>query len=64
MAPCDSQKLIPQITTIKEGGSVNFIISGGHVVAVYDDGTQPEDIDSALEPPCAFPPHYRHCRPL
>jgi hypothetical protein len=51
----NTHELIPQITTIKEGGSVNFIISGGHVVAVYDDGTQPEDIDSAIEPPCAFP---------
>jgi hypothetical protein len=30
-------ELIPQIATIKEGGSVNFIISGGHVVAVYDE---------------------------
>jgi hypothetical protein len=37
--------LIPQIATIKQGGTVNFIISGGHVVAVYDNGTQPEDIN-------------------
>ena len=37
--------LIPQVATIKEGGTVNFVISGGHVVAVYDDGTQPEDIN-------------------
>ena len=29
---------------IKEGDSVNFIISGGHVLAIYDDGTKPEDI--------------------
>jgi hypothetical protein len=55
----NTHELIPQITTIKEGGSVNFIISGGHVVAVYDDGTQPEDIDiikeDAIEPDCDFP---------
>jgi hypothetical protein len=51
----NNHELIPQITTIKEGGSVNFSISGGHVVAVYDDGTQPEDIGPAIEPNCAFP---------
>jgi hypothetical protein len=48
----NNHELIPNIATIKEGGSVNFIISGGHIVAVYDDGTQPEDIGSAIEPPC------------
>ena len=51
----NNHELIPQITTIKEGGSVNFIISGGHVVAIYDDGTQPEEIGSAIEPDCTFP---------
>jgi hypothetical protein len=47
--------LIPQIATIKEGGTVNYIISGGHVLAVYDDGTKPEDIGTEIEPDCAFP---------
>ena len=42
----NNHELIPQIATIKDGGSVNFIISGGHVVAIYDDGTQPEDINT------------------
>jgi len=51
----NTHELIPQITTIQAGGSVNFIISGGHIVTVYDDGTQPEDIGLAIEPPCAFP---------
>jgi plastocyanin len=52
----NTHELIPQSTTIKAGGSVNFIISGGHVVAVYDDGTQPEDIDlDKIEDDCAFP---------
>jgi hypothetical protein len=51
----NTHELIPKITTIKEGGSVNFIISGGHIVAVYDDGTRPEDIGTAIEPDCAFP---------
>jgi hypothetical protein len=51
----NTHELMPQTTTIQAGGSVNFIISGGHIVAVYDDGTQPEDIGLAIEPPCAFP---------
>jgi hypothetical protein len=45
--------LIPQIATIKQGGTVNFIISGGHVVAVYDNGTQPEDINLVNIEPAA-----------
>jgi len=52
----NNHPLIPQMTTIKAGGSVNFIISGGHVLAVYDDGHQPEDIDKiTTEHDCAFP---------
>ena len=51
----NNHEMHPQIATIKAGGSVNFVISGGHVVTVYDDGTQPEDIGSAIEPDCAFP---------
>jgi plastocyanin len=48
--------LIPQIATIKAGGSVNFIISGGHVVAVYDDGTKPENINLIdIEPAASCP---------
>ncbi|HEV8344259.1 MAG TPA: hypothetical protein VGR30_18050 [Candidatus Binatia bacterium] len=48
----NNHELIPDVVTITEGGSVNFIISGGHVVTVYDDGTKPEDIGTAIEPPC------------
>jgi hypothetical protein len=33
--------------TVNDGG-VNFIISGNHVVAIYDDGTQPEEINTNL----------------
>jgi len=51
----NNHELIPNIATIRAGGAVNFVISGGHVVTVYDDGTQPEDIGSAIEPNCAFP---------
>jgi hypothetical protein len=34
-------------TDINDGG-VNFIISGIHVVAIYDDGTRPEEINTNL----------------
>lgn len=47
--------LVPQKVTIKEGDAVNFIIGGGHVLAIYDDGTKPKDIDGAIEPNCAVP---------
>jgi hypothetical protein len=47
--------IIPDKVTIKEDGAVNFIIGGGHVVTVYDDGTKPEDISGDIEPNCAFP---------
>src|SRR5262245_10731408 len=40
-------ELIPQVAKIKAGGTVNFIIAGLHQVIVYDDGTQPEDINTA-----------------
>jgi hypothetical protein len=49
-------EIIPNIATIRidqDDGGVNFIISGGHVVAVYEDGTQPGDIDPvSIEPNC------------
>ena len=41
-------QLIPNEVKIKAGGSVNFIISGFHNVIVYDDGTQPGDINKTL----------------
>ena len=34
-------------TDVNDGG-VNFIISGIHVVAIYDDGTRPEEINTNL----------------
>ena len=36
----------PNVVKIKAGGTVNFIVSGLHNIAVYDDGTLPEDIDT------------------
>ena len=38
-------EMTPEIAKIKAGGTVNFIIGGLHVVAIYDNGTRPEDID-------------------
>jgi plastocyanin len=43
--------LIPQVATIQAGGTVNFIIGGFHLVLVYDDGTQPGDINTSLTVP-------------
>ena len=61
----NTHELIPKITTIKAGGSVNFIISGGHIVAVYDDGTQPEDIGTDIEPDCVGSgPFTAPCSPI
>lgn len=56
--PTNHHELIPQVAKIKAGGAVNFIISGLHQVIVYDDGTQPSDIDTSLLllPPPAGPP--------
>jgi len=48
--------LIPNEVKIKAGGTVNFIIAGFHLVVVYDDGTQPGDINTAiLVPPTNAP---------
>ena len=44
--PSNHHELIPNVAKIKAGGYVNFIISGFHVVAIYDDGTKPSDINS------------------
>jgi plastocyanin len=40
--------LTPKMVKIKAGGTVNFIIGGFHQVLVYDDGTQPADINVDL----------------
>lgn len=50
----------PRTVVISAGGVVTFHIEAFHNVAIYEDGTQPEDIDtSQLEPagtPFPFPP--------
>ncbi len=43
--------LTPKMAQIRVGGTVNFIIGGFHHVLVYDDGTQPEDIDKTVTVP-------------
>ena len=46
----NNHELIPNIATIKAGGAVNFIIGGQHIVAVYDDGHKPGDINTTIAP--------------
>jgi hypothetical protein len=52
----NNHAVLPKFIKIHKGDSVSFIISGGHVLAVYDDGTKPKDISlDGIEPPCANP---------
>lgn len=46
--PANHHHFCPDEVTIKSGGCVNFVISGFHHVLVYDDGTQPGDININL----------------
>jgi hypothetical protein len=46
--------ILPNEITIKAGGAVNFIISGLHLILVYDDDTQPGAINRRMS--------YRACR--
>lgn len=50
--------MTPNMVTIRSGGSVNFIVSGLHNIAIYDDGVTPTDINIALTTPTtsATPP--------
>src|SRR5687768_8193111 len=56
--PTNHHELIPNVAKIKAGGYVNFIISGLHVVVIYDDGTKPADINAGILTPLGapFPP--------
>lgn len=49
-------QLIPFETTIKAGGTVNFVVAGFHHILVYGDGTQLEDIDATNTIPVTAPP--------
>jgi plastocyanin len=48
--------LTPVVAKIKVGGTVNFIIGGFHHVLVYDDGTQPGDINKTILVAVTNPP--------
>ena len=49
--------LLPRESKIKAGGSVNFVISGFHMLLVYDNGVEPTDIDiTKLVPDRPAPP--------
>jgi len=43
--------MIPDDVTIKAGDAVSFIISGGHVLAIYDKGTKPGSINTTVTEP-------------
>jgi hypothetical protein len=65
--PYNVHQLIPYVARIREGGSVNFIISGLHQVAVYGPGTKPEDIRKAIDPgpnPVPPAPPFQNVRPM
>jgi plastocyanin len=49
--PNNVHALIPHEVTIKAGGTVNYIIAGFHVIAVYGDGTEPGDINVGITVP-------------
>lgn len=50
----------PRTTVISAGGTVDFVVSVAHKIAIYDPGVSPRDIDATLlEPPGTpfpFPP--------
>ena len=46
--PNNVHALIPYEVMIKAGGTVNYMIAGFHVVAVYGGGTRPEDINTGI----------------
>lgn len=40
--------LVPRTVVIQTGGTVTFDTFGVHQVAIYDDGTEPETIDTSI----------------
>ena len=56
--PANHHHLCPDEVKIRSGGCVNFVISGFHLLLVYDDGTQPGDIDATvlISPTAGGPP--------
>jgi hypothetical protein len=61
----NNHEMFPKSVKISEGDSVSFIISGGHILAVYDDETKPKDIGSDIEPDCVGAgPFTTPCSPV
>src|SRR5262245_31880302 len=55
-ATANHHELIPKVATIKAGGTVNFNFAEFHNINLYDDWTQPDDINTSLTvPPTAQP---------
>jgi hypothetical protein len=52
----NGHQLIPYEATIKAGGTVNFIVAGFHLIAVYQPGIGPDDIDASALVPNSSPP--------
>lgn len=53
--PTNHHELIPRVAKIKAGGYVNFVVSGLHIISIYDDGTRPGDIDASNLVPLGGP---------
>jgi len=49
-------ELIPHEVTIRAGDTINFIVGGFHNPIVYDDGTQPGDINALQTTPSTGTP--------
>jgi hypothetical protein len=47
---------IPYIATIKEGGSVNFVVAGFHNIQIFEPGTKTTDINVGMTIPVTNPP--------
>ena len=58
-------KLFPRTVVIAQGGKVTFDLSGPgravHQVAVYPDGTEPDDVDTTA---LVLPPANSNCPPV
>jgi hypothetical protein len=54
--PPNVHQLLPYATTIKQGGSVNFVVAGFHQIAVYGPGVKPEDINASIVVPAPGAP--------
>ncbi len=46
----NTHQLIPNEVKIQAGGTVNFVVAGFHQIIIYDNGTEPGDINAALAP--------------